>query len=73
MQLHGRFLCYKEGKTKIKEIVKIIKQKYPNWNKNKYYKKQSKIYKLTCRIFYSNNMLLINLYNAIRIGIKGNK
>lgn len=73
MQLHGRFLYYKEGKTKIKEIVRIIKQKYPNWSKNKYYKKQGKIYKATCKIFYSNNMLIINVYNLIRRVIKGNK
>ena len=69
---HGRFLYYKEGKEKLKEIAKIIKEKYPNWNKNKYYKIQRKIYKITCEIFYSNNVLLINLYNAIRRGIKGN-
>ena len=62
----GRFLYFEEGKSKIKEIIKIIKEKYPYWKQNKYYKKQSITFKITCDIFYSNNQLLINLYNKTR-------
>ena len=72
MQLLGRFLYYEEGKEKIKEIVNIIKQKYSHWNKNKYYKQRNIIYKTTCKIFYTNNMLTINIYNKIRRKIKEN-
>ncbi len=72
MQLLGRFLYYEEGKEKIKEIVKIIKQKYPHWNTNKYYKQRNIIYKITCKIFYTNNMFVINIYNKIRRKIKEN-
>ena len=72
MQLLGRFLYYEEGKEKIKEIVNIIKQKYSHWNNNKYYKQRNIIYKTTCKIFYTNNMFIINIYNKIRRKIKEN-
>lgn len=72
MQLLGRFLYYEEGKEKIKEIVNIINQKYSHWNKNKYYKQRNIIYKTTCKIFYTNNMFIINIYNKIRRKIKEN-
>ena len=72
MQLLGRFLYYEEGKEKIKEIVNIIKQKYSHWNKNKYYKQRNIIYKTTYKIFYTNNMFIINIYNKIRRKIKEN-
>lgn len=60
----GRFLEYPEGKEKIKEIRKIIKNNYPNWKKNKYYKKQNLQIKITCNIFYYN--IFIGLYNQLR-------
>lgn len=66
----GRFLEYPEGKSKIKEIVKIIKENYPNWNQNKYYKQQNSIFKLTCKIFFSQKFILINLYNITRSILK---
>lgn len=69
----GRFLQYKEGNAKLKEIKKIIKEKYPNWRKNKYYKKQSYKFKLTCNIFYSQNKFVIKTYNKIRSNLRGAK
>lgn len=67
---NGRFLEYKEGKQEVKKIANIIKLKYPNWRKNKYYKKQSKLFKLNCNIFYSNCLFIIipfqKLKNIIR-------
>ena len=62
----GRFLFFEEGKSKIKEIVKIIKEKYPQWKQNKYYKKQNLIFKLTCNIFYIQSPIMLKLYNKIR-------
>ena len=55
----GRFLEYKEGRKEISKIVYIIKNKYPNWKKNKYYQKQDKLFKLNCNIFYSNKLFII--------------
>lgn len=62
----GRFLQYSEGKSKLKEIKKIIRNKYSNWRKNKYYKKQSFIFKATCNIFYSQNFIMLKLYSLVR-------
>lgn len=64
----GRFLQYPEGKEKIKEIRKIIKNSYPNWESNKYYKKQSMKIKITCFIFYYN--IFLNIYTRIKRIIK---
>lgn len=62
----GRFLEYSEGYSKLQTINNIIKNNYPNWKKNKYYKLQNLKIKLTCNIFFSNNKLLIYLYNKTR-------
>ena len=62
----GRFLQYPEGKQKLKKIVQIIQINYPNWKRNKYYKNQNLIFKLTCNIFYNQNFIIINLYNIVR-------
>lgn len=62
----GRFLEYKEGKYQINKIVEIMKKKYPNWKKNKYYKTQSKLFKLNCKIFYTNKLWLILLFQRIK-------
>lgn len=62
----GRFLEYNEGKEKLKKIKLIINNKYPNWEKNIYFKKQSLVFKITSIFFYINNPLLINLYLFVR-------
>ena len=62
----GRFLEYKGGINKLKNIKKIIKETYPEWRKNKYYKKQNLIFKISCNIFYSNNLIIINIYKMAR-------
>lgn len=62
----GRFLEYKEGKPKLKEIKNIIKIDYPNWKRNLYYKKQNLVFKTTCNIFYYQNPIILNLYNIVR-------
>lgn len=70
---NGRFLEYKEGKQEVKKIANIIKLKYPNWRKNKYYKKQSKLFKLNCNIFYSNCLFIIILFQKLKGSIKRRK
>jgi hypothetical protein len=69
----GRFLEYKEGKKEVKRIVKIIKTKYPKWRRNKYYKQQSKMFKLNCNIFYTNNLLIIMPFQKLKNIIKRGK
>lgn len=43
------------------KIVEIIKNRYPNWKKNTYYKKQNIKYKIVCNLFYKKNYKLLNL------------
>lgn len=62
----GRFLKYAEGKQKLKEIKKIICEKYPKWKNNQYYKRQSFIFKITCNIFYNQNLIVLKSYNIVR-------
>ncbi|MBO5479014.1 MAG: glycosyltransferase [Clostridia bacterium] len=66
----GRFLEYKEGKKEIGKIVQIIKEKYPNWRKNPYYKKQGMLFKINCNIFYLNNLFIIFVFEKLKNGIK---
>lgn len=72
----GRFLEYKEGINQVEKVVEIMKKRYPDWKKNKYYKKQSKLFKLNCKIFYSNKLWLILLFqklkNILKKGISWN-
>lgn len=67
----GRFLNYKEGIESFNKVIDIMKKKYPNWSKNKYFNKESKIFKITCRIFMLNNKFIIRLYNNLRNIVKG--
>ena len=62
----GRFLQYPEGKQKLKEIREFMQNNYPNWKKNKYYKKQNLIFRTSCNIFYTQHSMLIKLYKIIR-------
>lgn len=58
-----RFFEHKEGYINIDKISEIIKEKFPNWRKNKYYKMQNLKYKITCNLFYykQRNILKIIL------------
>lgn len=62
----GRFINFKEGNEDIKRIHDIMSEKFPDWKKNKYYLQCSKVYKITCNIFWNNNKLLIGIYKKIR-------
>lgn len=69
----GRFLEYPEGKQHFKKIIDIIKNNYPNWKKNSYYKAHPLQFRLTCHIFFSRNFIIINLYNITRKILKNRR
>ena len=56
-----RFIDYKEGLKNIKKVTKVMKEKFPNWRKNKYFKQENIKYKVMCNLFYYNQVNLINL------------
>lgn len=56
-----RFLNFKEGEKNIYKISSIMKEKFPKWRKNKYYKKQSWKYKIICNLAYYKNIKLLKL------------
>ena len=66
----GRFLKYKEGKTSLNKIIKIINDKFPKWKQNKYYLEKTLRYRLTCKIFMSKSRILIGMYSMARKVIK---
>lgn len=55
------FLPYKEGEENIRKISRIIKEKFPKWQKNKYYKKRNIKYKIVCILFYHGNIKLAKI------------
>lgn len=52
---------FKEGEKNIKKIKMIMKNKFPNWRKNKYYKQENIKYKIICNLFYWNQIGIIKL------------
>lgn len=57
-----RFLPFDEGREKILRIADMMKEKFPEWRKNKYYKKESFKYKVVCNLVY---MKRINVLKKI--------
>lgn len=57
-----RFLQYKEGRNEMKKIIFIMKQNFPNWKNNKYFKQENFKYKLICKALYKNNILFMQIY-----------
>lgn len=56
-----RYLDYPIYKEKINKIIKIIKNKYPDWNKNKYYKSKSMKFKIICNLIYNKHFMIVKL------------
>ena len=54
-----RFLPYDEGKKSLLKIVSIMKNNFPNWQKNKYYKKCSFKFKIICNLIYNKKFTLV--------------
>ncbi len=65
-----RFIDYKEGIKNIKKISNIMKEKYPNYQDNKYYKLKDKRYKIYCNLFYKKRIFILK---ALRLFKKGSK
>ncbi len=61
-----RFLNYKEGKSKRKEIINLMKNKFPNWKNNKYFKKESFKNQLICKMLYTNNVIPIKIFLMLK-------
>ena len=61
-----RFLKYKEGNNQRKRINKIMKQKFSNWKRNKYFIQETQKYKLLCKLLYINNPIFINIYLMLK-------
>ena len=59
-----RFLDY-DKKEYLYKINKIMKEKFPNWNKNIYYKKSSKKLKLICFLAYHKKYKILKLIKKI--------
>ena len=55
-----RFFSYKEGIGNIDKVVSVMKDKFPKWRKNKYYKMQSIKYKIICELFYHKKFGILN-------------
>ncbi len=66
MQECGRFLKYPNTNNMISKIINIMNHKFPNWQENKYFKSQNKIYKLICNTFMRNKPFEIYLYKLLR-------
>ena len=60
-----RFAPYKEGKSKIDDIIKIIQENFPNWKNNKYYKQKSKKFKFICYSAINKKICFLKLINRL--------
>ncbi len=60
-----RFLNYDNGKEYIYKIHNIMKEYFPDWKNNEYYKKSSFKLKLICTLAYNKNILLLKLIKKI--------
>ena len=56
-----RFINNDESIPFILKIDKIMKEKFPKWRKNKYYKKENIKYKIICELLYLNKIKLVKL------------
>lgn len=63
-----RFIEFNNKKENIRTIRLIIKEKFPNWQENKYYKCLPKKQKIVAELSYKNHLLLLKiLYNLNKI------
>ena len=56
-----RFIPFEEGIEDLNKIHKMLKEKHPNWKKNKYYKMQSLKYKILSNLLYLKQYKLLRL------------
>jgi len=43
-----------------------MKDKYPNWYKNSFYKEKSIKFKIVCHLVYNNHLRMVRLLNNFR-------
>jgi len=60
-----RFLNYKNPNIYLKQIRDTMKEYFPNWKNNIYYKKSNKKIKLICILAYSNCKLVLKIIKKI--------
>lgn len=60
-----RFLDYKESKDLLKKVNITIKQNYPNYKNNIYYKKSSYKFKLICFLSYHKLYILLKIIKKV--------
>ena len=56
-----KFIGFEEGINNIKKVSEVMKEKFPNWKKNKYYKKHNIKYKIVCNLFFYNQIKILKL------------
>lgn len=56
-----KFIGFEEGISNIKKVSEVMKEKFPNWKKNKYYKKHNIKYKIVCNLFFYNQIKILKL------------
>lgn len=62
----GRFLRYPNTDEMTNKIINTINSKYPNWKENKYFKEQSRAYRVICKTFMRNKPFELKLYKFFR-------
>ena len=60
-----RFLEYKNTREYLNRIVDIMKDKFPTWRNNKYYKNSSRKLQIICRLAYNKNYTLLKIIKYI--------
>lgn len=60
-----RYFDFKGCQEQLDKIVSIMKENYPNWQNNEYYKKESFKKKIMCSLFYHKKYKLIKLLRKI--------
>jgi len=56
-----RYLDYPEGVEDIKKIARIMKERYPRWRKNKYYKRCGMKLKIFCNLAAAKQVKLLKM------------
>ena len=60
-----RFLDYDNGKEYVYKIHNIMKEYFPKWKNNEYYKKSSFKLRTICILTYNRNILLLKIIKKI--------
>ena len=60
-----RFLRYPDKKTNISKIVETMKEKFPNWKNNKYFKRENIKKKIMCKLIFCKQFFLIRILRKL--------